>query len=98
MTDQEQLIRLLRAGHACVSILTYEEAQALSVVRAAVDEMGLEMMEWSVVRGLRDAIVAASPMVSDSEHPAAALFFLSTLTRQLVVVMFDLVPHLKEER
>ena len=98
MTDQEQLSRLLRAGHPCISILTYEEADALALVRTTAVDMGLEMMEWSVLRGLRDGLVAASPVVTSTEHPAAALFFLSTLSRQAVVVMLDLVPHLKEER
>ena len=55
-------------------------------------------MEWSVIRGSCDGLVAASPVVTDTEHPAAALYFLSTLSRQMVAVMLDLAGHLKEER
>ena len=42
--------------------------------------------------------MAASPVVTNTEHPAAALYFLSTISRQVVVIMLDLVPHLKDER
>jgi len=98
MTDEEQLSRLLRAGHPCVSILTYEEAQALNLIRSTAVELKLELLEWSILRGLRDGLVAASPVVNNTEHPAAALYFLSTISRQVVVIMLDLVPHLKDER
>ena len=72
--------------------------QLLAAVRAAATELGREVLEGSVIRGLRDGLVAASPVVTDTEHPAAALYFLSTLSRQMVAVMLDLAGHLKEER
>jgi hypothetical protein len=98
MTDREQLVRLLKAGHPCVSILTFEEPDALLAARGAANDLSRELMEWSVTRGLRDGLVAASPVVADTEHPAAALYFLSTLTRPVVAVMLDVVGHLKDER
>ena len=51
--DQKRLEQLLRAEHPCVSILTYEEAQATQLVHAAAKEMGRGVMDWSVTRGLR---------------------------------------------
>jgi SpoVK/Ycf46/Vps4 family AAA+-type ATPase len=98
MSDRDQLLRLLRAGHACVSILTYEESEALVAARGAANDLGRELLEWSVTRGLRDGLVAAAPVISDTEHPAAALYFLSTLERPTIAVMLDLIAHLKDER
>src|SRR5687768_15544027 len=98
MSDREELVRLLKAGHPCVSILTFEENDALVIARGAANDLGRELLEWSVIRGLRDGLVAAAPVVADTEHPAAALYFLSTLTRQAIAVMLDLAAHLKEER
>src|SRR5688500_249170 len=98
MTDRERLERLLTSGHTCVSILTYEAQEAMPIVRAAAAELGREVMEWSVVRGIRDSQASGGATVSDTDHPAAALFWLSTVNRSLIVVMFDLIGHLKEER
>ena len=75
MSDQEQLSRLLCAGHSCVSILTFEEAEALDTVRATAVDVGVELMQWSVLSGLHDGLAAASPTVTGTEHPAAALLF-----------------------
>src|SRR5256885_16352456 len=77
--DPKRLAQILRAAPPCVSILTYEEAQALAVVHAAAAELSRGVMEWSVIRGLRDAAGAGGAKISDTEHPAAALFFLSTM-------------------
>lgn len=98
MNDRERLQKLLEAGHTCVSILTYEEAEATQVVRAAAEETGRDLMEWSSVRGIRDSQSSGGATVADTEHPAAALFWLSTVSRTLIIVMYDLVAHLKDEK
>ena len=91
--DRKRLVQLLQSGHPCVSILTYEEAQALSLVHAAAGELNRAVMQWSVISGIRDASTAGGAIVSDTEHPAAALFFLSTMSRSnAIVVMLDLIP------
>src|SRR5256714_4762877 len=96
--DPKRLAQVLRAAHPCVSILTYEESQALQVVHAAASDLARGVMEWSVIRGLHDASVGGAT-ISDTTHPAAALFFLATMARtQAIVVMLDLIAHLKEER
>ena len=79
--DQKHFEQLLRSGHPCVSILTYEEAQALALIHAAAGELGRGVMEWSVIRGIRDASASGGATVADTEHPAAALYFLSTMPR-----------------
>lgn len=98
--DVRRLERLLRSGHRCVSILTFEEADALHVVRAALENLGGggEVLRWSVVRGVHDGRDETGPAVSDTDHPAAALYFFAGLTRPVTAVLLDLVPHLKDDR
>ena len=103
MSDGKRLAQLLAGQRPCVSILTFEEAEALRVVHAAASQLGRGVMEWSVTRGIHDmgpgGAGTGGATVSDTDHPAAALFFLSTMARSnVMVVMLDLLPHLKEER
>jgi SpoVK/Ycf46/Vps4 family AAA+-type ATPase len=51
-----------------------------------------------VTQGVRDGLLAKPPIVMDSEHPSAALYYLSTLKRRLVAVLFDVSDHLKDAR
>lgn len=96
MTDQEQLRQALLARHACISICTYEEHDALELVRGAALEMQQQILLWSNSRGLRDGLVADGPFVTDTEHPVAALKFLVRNNAAITMVMQDLAPHLKE--
>jgi len=98
MNDTERMQQLLTARHPCVTILTFEEAEAVQLVRQAADSQGLELLEWSVSSGLNDGLVAASPGVPGTEHPAAALVHLSTRNDRLVTVFLDLASHLKDDR
>ena len=98
MTDAESLGHLFKAQHPCISILTTEEEQAMETVRTAALDQGLEMLVWSVTQGVHDGLLAKPPMVTDSEHPSAALYYLSTLNRRLVAVMLDVSDHLKDPK
>ncbi len=98
MTDTERLTQLFDAQHTCISILTLEEEEAMDVVRNAALDRGLEVLIWSVTQGVRDGLLAKPPIVMDSEHPSAALYYLSTLKRRLVAVLFDVSDHLKDPR
>ena len=98
MTDSQRLQQLLAARNPLIWISTYEEPDALTVMRDAAGERGVELLEWSISRGLRDGLVAAAPVVPNTEHPAGALAYLQTLNRPLVVALLDLVPQLKDER
>jgi ATP-dependent 26S proteasome regulatory subunit len=99
-SDKDRLISLLRAGHACVLINTLEEAYALSVVRDAALDHGLNLRQWSVTRGFCDGLVPDGAPAPDTDHPAAALFSLSRdrSVRQGMIVMLDLIAHLRDER
>lgn len=97
-TDLQRFEELLRAEHRCIWISTFEENDALSIVRKAVHESGMEMLLWSVTHGLRDGLIHGAAPIIDTEHPAAALFHLASRTRPAVVAMLDLNGHLKDER
>ena len=97
MTDQQQLQQFLLARHACISICTYEEQDALELVRGVAVEMQQQQAWlWSNSRGLRDGLIADGPIVTDTEHPVAALNFLIRSNTDGIVMMLDLAGHLKE--
>jgi len=100
MTDTERFAQLLDARNACVSIVTFEEQYALSVVRDVAMDRGINLRLWSVTTGLRDGLVADAPATPDTDHPAAALFSLTKDPKlaQGIVVFLDLCGHLKDER
>lgn len=98
MNDQEQFERLLLCKSPCVSIVTFEEDYALSIVRAAAIEMHMDLWQWSISSGLRDGLLQSSASLADTEHPAAALYRIGQGDLQGLFVMLDLAPHLKDER
>src|SRR5215207_6908897 len=98
-SDRDRLEQLLKSRHACVSVVTYEEEYVLQLLSEVALERGMELRVWSVTYGLRDGMVAGTPPVPDSEHPAAALYLLGQERPQRgLYVMLDLAGHLKDGR
>src|SRR5688572_10578284 len=99
MTDQEHLQQLIIARHPCVAVATHDEHYMLSVIRQLAVERGMEMWLWSVTLGWRDGLLADSPPVAETEHPAAAMYYIAHLPpKARIYVTLDLVGHLKDER
>ncbi|HEY7115151.1 MAG TPA: AAA family ATPase [Tepidisphaeraceae bacterium] len=100
MTDEERFQGLLQARYPAISVITPEEEDALDVVLRAAIELQLDALLWSNSGGVRDGLLEGGPGVPDTEHPAAALYHLSTLpAKRRVIVTLDLAPHLsKDER
>jgi SpoVK/Ycf46/Vps4 family AAA+-type ATPase len=98
MTDTERLEKLFLAQHRCIAMTTVEEDEALTTVRTAAVNMGIDSMLWSISEGLRDGAIAKTARITDSEHPAAALYHLGSINRRMIVIMLDLGAHLKDER
>jgi MoxR-like ATPase len=99
-TDQQRFEELVIGRHPCVAIVTYEEDQALRMIRQAAMELQLEMPVWSVTSGVRDGLIDDGAIVADTSHPAAALyhFIRDRRGRRGIFVMLDLAGHLKDER
>jgi SpoVK/Ycf46/Vps4 family AAA+-type ATPase len=100
MSDEERFQSLLQARYPAIAMVTPEEEDALDAVLRAAIELQLDALLWSNSKGVRDGLLEDGISVPDTEHPAAALFHLSTLARKRrVIVMLDLAGHLcKDER
>jgi ATP-dependent 26S proteasome regulatory subunit len=99
MTDQQRLNQLVVARHGCIAVATHEEPYILGVLRQLAAERGMEMWLWSVTLGWHDGLVADSPPVAETEHPAAAMYYVAHLPpKSRLYVTLDLAGHLKDER
>lgn len=99
MTDREGLEHLIVSRHACIAIATHDEPYVLTLLREIAVERGAEMWVWSVTQGWREGLLAGSPPVVETEHPAAAMFHLAHLPpKARMYVALDLAGHLKDER
>ena len=76
MDDTERLIQLINGGYSCISIVTHEEKEALTITREAAMGLRLPMLIWSVGLGAREGLLAESDAVVDTGMPAAALCYL----------------------
>jgi SpoVK/Ycf46/Vps4 family AAA+-type ATPase len=97
--DQQRFEQLINARHRCILICTTEEDAALGIIRASALERGTDILLWSITRGVHDGLMAESVSITDTEHPAAALYyFVRNCTRRCIFVMLDVIGHLKDER
>ncbi|MFC1783106.1 AAA family ATPase [Planctomycetota bacterium] len=97
LNDTERLAKMFRSHHPCISIVTHEEVPARQLVFAAAEKLNCDLWLWSVVTGVWQGGPASKP-VSDTDHPAAGLLYLSHLEGDIIAVAFDLVSHLKDNR
>lgn len=98
MTDHERFEELLRLGHTCLAINTYEEEYALGLARDAAIQLKHPLWLWSVAGGVQDALLAGNPPIPATEKPIAGLTELAKHTDHPLCVTLDLAPHLKDER
>jgi ATP-dependent 26S proteasome regulatory subunit len=97
MQTEVELDKLLLARQPCIAMCTFEEEDALTLVRDAAAEAQRDLWLWSNSRGLRDGLIMEGASVAGSEHPVTALnFLLSQPATPTLTVMLDLAPHLKE--
>lgn len=98
-TDLNRLLALLAARHACVSVLTFEEEHALDVARQAAMQQSKDVWLWTCSAGLRDGLVKDARPIPETEHPAAALYYLNTnAAMEGLFVFLDLAGHLRDEK
>lgn len=94
----ERLKRDLDGTHPLVVVATDDEAELSDALYAAVPE-GTSHFRWSAVQGLGEARFASSS-VADTEHPAAALAWISLRApaQRAIWVFYDLAAHLGDAR
>ncbi len=95
-SDADRLRRLLKAGHRLISIVTPEEADARELVMQVAAEDGSHTWTWSAVEGVRDAGNPAMEPIDNTEHPAAAWYWLSQQGLPAIHVLFDAGAHLED--
>ncbi len=96
MSDREAIAKLLAARHACISIVTDEQTFALeNLYRVAID-MGKDVREWAISRGLTVGPVTNGRGIKDTEDPASALAYHLKHDASGMLVLLDLGPHLNE--
>lgn len=96
MNDREQLAQLIRLGHRCVRITTFEEDYALGLLRDLALELGRPLWTWSLGVGLRQGLVAGQPPEPGTEQPQGALAGLALLEGRALCVTLDLAAHLRD--
>jgi ATP-dependent 26S proteasome regulatory subunit len=98
-TDIDRLEQLVASRHACISILTFEEEHAVNAAREVAMTRGCDLWTWSCSTGLRDGLMKEAVAIRDTEHPAAALYFLLTNPAMRgIVAMLDLGTHLRDDK
>jgi SpoVK/Ycf46/Vps4 family AAA+-type ATPase len=95
MDDCDKLLRLIRGGYSCVSIVTQEEQYALETVRLAALNVSRPLWLWSMTTGVRDGLLANSPSIAETELPAAGLRQLMDTDPGSICVTLDVAEHLK---
>jgi len=98
MNDQQQVEQLLRFGHACLSLTTYEEDYAFSLVHGAALSLNRPLWLWTVTDGVRDGLLTTSSPVSSTDKPVAGLAHFAELNGRPICVTLDLAVHLRDER
>ncbi len=98
MSDRSELERLIRIGHSGLTICTFEEDYALSLIRDVAMQLGRPLWVWSICGGIQDGILAGSPAIPNTEQPVAALTHLAGLQTKPICIMLDLAAHLRNER
>ena len=102
MTDLQHIDQLISARHPCLAVATFEEDYVLRLLRHVAVERGRDMWMWTITNGVCDGLLADTPPVPDTDHPAAALFHFARQQReshkQALFVTVDLADHLKDGR
>lgn len=97
MDNFKQLKHLVESGYACISIVTHEEPDALSLVKDLAMETKRDILVWSAGFGIREGLLSAQPPVSDTETPDPALVYFANLEASEICETQDNTGHRKKE-
>ncbi len=98
MNDYAELEQLVRLGHVCISIHTFEEDYALGVLRELSLQMNRPLWLWSVSGGVQDGLLSSSVPIPATETPIAGLTHFAHLAPHPLCVTLDLASHLRDDR
>jgi SpoVK/Ycf46/Vps4 family AAA+-type ATPase len=98
MTDKENLEALIRSETPCISISTYEESYALTLLRECVRDINVPIWIWDADAGISDGYAAGSSPVQNTTNAAAALTYWKLRRESGLLVTLDLIGYLGDER
>ncbi|MCG3127800.1 MAG: ATP-dependent zinc metalloprotease FtsH [Phycisphaerae bacterium] len=98
MNDQQRFLQTVSAGHPAIGIVTYEEDEAVGLVRFAALELSRPLWIWSHSGGVQEGLLAESPPLPNTEDPVAGLNALGAREERSICVALDLAAHLRQER
>jgi AAA+ superfamily predicted ATPase len=99
MDDISRFIELVKCSNSCISIVTYEEYEALEVIRHAAEYLEYGMQIWSVERGVRNGFFPVLPSIDEQRQktPANGLLTFLQSPPKTICVALDLAPFLTEQ-
>lgn len=95
-SDLDRLEGLVRSGRTLVTIRTFEEDEALQLVRDAAIGRATDLKIWTSLSGVYDGLLDGPSPVPDTSRPSAALQHLGYSDRSGMVCLIDLADHLGE--
>ncbi|MCA9244405.1 MAG: AAA family ATPase [Phycisphaerales bacterium] len=92
--DLARFERVIRGRHELISIVTFEEREALHLVNQTAVNLGRAVMLWSASVGVRDALLADGRTTENTQKPADALREFAKWNNRPLCVMLDVAPFL----
>lgn len=94
--DLARFERLVRGRHNLISIVTFEEREAVQLVNQTAINLGRPVLLWTATCGIRDGLIAeARPVENTIKAPDALREFAKWHNRPLCV-MLDVAPFLAD--
>ena len=97
MSDFEKLKHYVNSDHTCISIVTHEEPEALSLARDLAMETNRDLLIWSAGFGIRQGLLKNEPPVENTESPDTALVYFTNLESSEICETFDNTGHEKKQ-
>ncbi|MEM9661336.1 MAG: AAA family ATPase [Planctomycetota bacterium] len=98
ISDLDRLERLCRASRPLVVMQTFEEDEALQLVRDASMSSKGRLAIWTVLSGVYDGILDRPNPIPDTTKPLAGLNHLAFNDDASIACLVDITPHLEEPR
>jgi hypothetical protein len=97
-TDLDRLDRLVKARRPLITIRTFEEDEALQLVRDASMSAKGRLAIWTVLSGVYDGILDQPNPIPDTTAPLAGLHHLAFNDNASIACLVDIAEHLGEPR
>ncbi len=97
-TDLDRLERLHRAVRPLIIIRTFEEDEALQLVRDVSMSSKGRLAIWTVLSGVYDGILDRPNPIPDTTAPLAGLHHLAFNDNASIACLVDIAEHLQEPR